>query len=53
MDRRTLGLSLLLATSAASAEAIPSLIGPVSDIEVIEDGLGPRQENCADFKVSP
>ncbi|PKM33572.1 MAG: hypothetical protein CVV08_06170 [Gammaproteobacteria bacterium HGW-Gammaproteobacteria-12] len=53
MDRRTLGLSLLLATTVASAEAIPSLIGPVSDIKVIEDGLGPLQENCADFRVSP
>jgi hypothetical protein len=53
MDRRTLGLGLLLATSVASAETIPSLIGPVSDIAVIEDGLGPRHEHCASFKVSP
>lgn len=53
MDRRTLGLGLLLATSVASAETIPSLIGPVSDIAVIEDGLGPRHEHCANFRVSP
>ncbi|CAM3984077.1 hypothetical protein [Ectopseudomonas alcaliphila] len=53
MDRRILGLSLLLlATATASAETIPSLIGPVSHIVVIEDGLGPEQENCQNFKVS-
>jgi len=43
MDRRMLGLSLLLATAKTFAESTPSLIGPVSDILVIEDGLGPAQ----------
>lgn len=52
MNRRILGFGLLLATSIANAEAIPSAIGPVSDIEVIEDGLGPARENCQNFKVS-
>lgn len=52
MDRRILGLSLLLATATTYAESTPSLIGPVSDIVVIEDGLGPEQENCQSFKVS-
>jgi len=52
MDRRILGLSLLLATATTYAESTPSLIGPVSDIVVIEDGLGPEQENCQSFKVN-
>ncbi|WP_192981718.1 hypothetical protein [Pseudomonas sp. EggHat1] len=52
MDRRILGLSLLLATATTGAESIPSLIGPVSHIVVIEDGLGPEQENCQSFKVN-
>lgn len=52
MDRRILGLSLLLATATTSAGSIPSLIGPISEIVVIEDGLGPAQENCQNFKVS-
>nr|WP_256837173.1 hypothetical protein [Pseudomonas oleovorans] len=52
MDRRILGLSLLLATATICAESNPSLIGPVSDIVVIADGLGPAQDNCHSFKVS-
>ena len=52
MDRRILGLSLLLATATTCAESNPSLIGPVSDIVVIADGLGPEQDNCQSFKVS-
>lgn len=52
MDRRILGLSVLLATAATYAESNPSLIGPVSDIVVIADGLGSEQENCQSFKVS-
>ncbi|MGF0334841.1 hypothetical protein SAMN03159511_4490 [Pseudomonas sp. NFACC19-2] len=46
------GLSVLLATAATYAESNPSLIGPVSDIVVIADGLGSEQENCQSFKVS-
>lgn len=52
MDRRILGLSLLLATAATCAESNPSLLGPVNDIVVIADGLCPEQENCQSFKVS-
>ncbi|TRO20849.1 hypothetical protein EQ826_15875 [Ectopseudomonas mendocina] len=52
MDRRILGLSLLLATATTCAESNPSLIGPVSDIVVIADGPGPAQDNCHSFKVS-
>ena len=52
MDRRTLGLGLLLAAATASAETSPSLIGPVSDILVSEDRSGPQQEGCQTFTVS-
>ncbi|MGG2396189.1 hypothetical protein ACJRW5_04470 [Pseudomonas sp. SH1-B] len=52
MDRRTLGLSLLLASCSVSAETIPTLLGPVSDIQVTEDALGPEQDNCREYKVS-
>jgi len=52
MDRRILGLSVLLATATTYAESNTSLIGPVSDIVVITDRVGPEQENCQSFKVN-
>lgn len=53
MGRWVIGLCLLALGSQAQAEDVPTLIGPVSEITVAKNGLGPRKDRCEEYRVTP